>query len=83
MRCGEWDTQDEIEPKIHQDREALRIMSHPAFDKRSFKNDFSIIVTTEDFDLDRHIDTMCLPSQFEQDVKWEDCVATGWGKFIK
>ena len=80
VRCGEWDTQDEVEPIIHQDREALSIMSHPAFEKRSLDNDFAIIVLYEPFVLDRHVDTICLPDQFNKNVDWENCVATGWGK---
>jgi hypothetical protein len=80
VRCGEWDTQDEVEPLPHQERDAKDIIKHPAFISRNHINDYAIIVVDEPFYLDKHIDTICLPDQFDtKSYDTTNCVATGWG----
>merc|ERR1712241_1622590 len=54
VRCGEWDTRDEVEPKGHQDIRAKQIFSHPGFVKRNLANDFAIIVTEDYYFLVNH-----------------------------
>jgi len=80
VRCGEWDTRDEVEPIVHQDIRADQIFIHPGFVKRNLANDFAIIVTEDYYVLNRHIDTICLPDPDIDSFNGIDCVATGWGK---
>ena len=41
-------------------------------------NDMAIIILENDFTLDRHIDTICLPSRVDKsEISFEDCIATG------
>jgi len=79
VRCGEWDTQHETEPKPHQDRQVAALEIHPEFEARNLRNDFAVLFTTEEFVLDSHIDTACLPQPGEI-FDGTTCFATGWGK---
>ena len=79
VRCGEWDTQGDHEPVNHQDRFAQQVMLHPGYIKKNLNNDVAIIVMKDEFILDQHIDTICLPNQNDySDINWQGCVATGW-----
>jgi len=90
VRCGEWDTQQQIEPQKHVDRFAKHISIHPGFDSKNLQNDFALIHLAEEFPLTQHINTMCLPDPFyaddeefdddENSYDTSDCFATGWGK---
>jgi len=82
VRCGEWDTQQQIEPQKHVDINASHISIHPAFDSKNLQNDFALIHLKEEFQLTQHINTMCLPDPIydEESYEKEDCFATGWGK---
>jgi len=79
VRCGEWDTQNTIEPYPHQDRYGADVQIHPEFNPRNLANDFALIFMQEDYNLDYHIDTVCLP-QPNNEFNFETCFATGWGK---
>ena len=79
VRCGEWDTQHQTEPYPHQDRYVETLAIHPEFDGRNLKDDFAVLFTTEEFVLDQHIDTACLPEPGEV-FEGSSCFATGWGK---
>jgi len=79
IRCGEWDTQTQNEPYPHQDRQVQNLAIHPEFDGRNLQNDFAVLFTTENFVLDSHIDTACLPAADEV-FDATTCFATGWGK---
>ena len=79
IRCGEWDTQHQTEPYPHQDRYVETLAIHPEFDGRNLKDDFAVLFTTEEFVLDQHIDTACLPAPGEV-FDGTSCFATGWGK---
>jgi secreted trypsin-like serine protease len=79
IRCGEWDTQKTTEPYPHQDRYVAQIKIHPEFDNRSLANDFAVLFLAQEFKLDHHIDTICLPRPREFFVGGQ-CYATGWGK---
>merc|ERR1711955_198376 len=65
IRCGEWDTQHQTEPYQHQDGDVQNLAIHPEFDGRNLQNDFAVLFTSEDFILDQHIDTACLPAADE------------------
>jgi len=83
VRCGEWDTQQVIEPRKHEDRNAYEIHLHPLFNSRNLQNDFALIHLNSEFVLQPHINTICLPDQdlLDQfDFRSENCFATGWGK---
>ena len=82
VRCGEWDTQTTAEPRPHQDRIIRAVKTHPEFNRRNLGFDFAILVLERAFDLDSHIDAVCLPDQsathsFEAGHR---CFVTGWGK---
>jgi len=79
VRCGEWDTQNQIEPYPHQDRYGADVQIHPEFNPRNLANDFALIFMQEEYNLDYHIDTVCLP-QPNTEFNYETCFATGWGK---
>ena len=82
VRCGEWDTQQQIEPQKHVDRFAKHISFHPSFDSKNLQNDFALIHVQDEFPLTQHINTMCLPDPIYDDDSYDhsDCFATGWGK---
>merc|ERR1719192_596641 len=52
---------------------------HPEFDGRNLQNDFAVLFTSQNFVLDQHIDTACLPDAGEV-FDGTSCFATGWGK---
>jgi len=79
IRCGEWDTQHQTEPYPHQDRQVSNLAIHPEFDGRNLQNDFAVLIVSEDFILDQHLDTACLPDANEI-FDSTTCFATGWGK---
>ena len=61
VRCGEWDTEGVTEEFDHQERNAKNILIHPGFKPNELYNDVGIIILESNFDLDQHIDTICLP----------------------
>merc|ERR1712152_47194 len=79
IRCGEWDTQNQTEPRPHQDRYVQALDIHPEFNPRNLANDWAVLYVSQDFDLQAHIDTVCLP-QPEELFDFQTCFATGWGK---
>merc|ERR1712240_28593 len=79
IRCGEWDTQNQTEPRPHQDRYVQNLDIHPEFNPRNLANDWAVLYTSQDFDLQAHIDTICLPDP-EEIFDGQTCFATGWGK---
>merc|ERR1711910_44394 len=79
VRCGEWDTQRVSEPRAHQDRRIRTLDIHPEFNERNLANDRALLYTEEDFELEEHIDTVCLP-QPDDIFDYQTCHATGWGK---
>ncbi len=82
VRCGEWDTQQEVEPVAHQDRDVLYKMINPLFSPRNLSNNVAILQVSEPFELSAHVDTICLPDydRLKSAYQWDKCVATGWGK---
>merc|ERR1712121_389724 len=79
IRCGEWDTQNQTEPRPHQDRYISALDIHPEFSSRNLANDWAVLYTQDPFELQQHIDTICLPDP-EETFDTETCFATGWGK---
>ena len=62
VKCGEWDTQKENEPKGQQTRHVKQISIHPAFRRRGVHNDLAILHVNRSFVLDEHINPICLPA---------------------
>jgi len=79
VRCGEWDTQTTSEPYPHQDRKVRDLRIHPEFNPRNLANDLAVLFLDSPFELDHHIDTVCLPEPGES-FDYNTCFATGWGK---
>merc|ERR1712149_71916 len=65
--------------KFQQDRYVQNLDIHPEFNPRNLANDWAVLYTSQDFDLQAHIDTICLP-QPEELFDFQTCFATGWGK---
>lgn len=62
-----------------QDRTVVKKVMHPQFNARNLAYDYALLFVNEDFELARHVDTVCLPQPgelFDEDR----CVVTGWGK---
>lgn len=80
IRCGEWDTQQVIEPRRHEDRQARSVSLHPLFNPKNLQNDFALLHLEQEFVLQPHINTICLPDQNYDNFETLGCAATGWGK---
>merc|ERR1711890_143954 len=65
IRCGEWDTQNQTEPRPHQDRYVQNLANH-----------WAVLYVSQDFDLQAHIDTICLP-QPEELFDFQTCLPQG------
>ena len=81
VRCGDWDRDNDLEPRPHQDRRVSKISKHPSYNPDTVYNDAAILYVEEDFELDAHIDTICLPvAPYDRSEYLPDsCYATGWG----
>jgi len=79
VRCGEWDTQQQVEALPHQDRYGASVKIHPEFNPKNLQNDVALIFVDSDFELNFHVDTVCLPRPNQQ-YDSSQCFATGWGK---
>ena len=67
---------------LHQDRIVEKIILHPGFSGPQLAhNDVAILTLKNPFELDHHIDTICLPNQLSNThISLKNCIATGWGK---
>ena len=83
VRCGEWNRYLNSEQQRHQDRDVKHISNHPWYSgSRRVKNDISLLHLEEEFNLDTHLDTICLPDLIdnrEDNYEKNDCVVMGWG----
>jgi len=82
VRCGEWDTQIESEPLIHQDRNVTATVLHPEFNPKTVVNTIALLFLETEFNLDSHIDTICLPAYQQNFDDRKQCFVKGWGKDI-
>ena len=57
-------------------------MFHPGFRNHYNYHDVAVMVMKENFILDRHINTICMPNQkdISEFISFDNCFATGWGK---
>ena len=91
VRCGDWDRQIETsaEEFLHyQDQTISSVSIHPKYSGSSgtasegLHNDIAILFVQNDYNLDKHIDTICLPeipNQRNGQYDENKCVAMGWG----
>ena len=84
VRCGVWNRYDQQGQKSHQDRDVKYVSHHPQFSGlERVENDISLLHLREEFKLDTHLDTICLPQLIdnrEENYDKSDCVIMGWGK---
>ena len=68
---------------MHQDRDVKHISNHPWYSgSRRVKNDISLLHLEGEFNLNTHLDTICLPDLInnrEDNYEKTDCVVMGWG----
>lgn len=79
IRAGEWDTQNINEKHPYQDRDVSKVMLHPNFNPVNLEYDVALLVFDTPLDIFEHVDTVCLPSQYEI-FQNSRCFASGWGK---
>jgi len=86
VRCGDHDIKKEKEPKKSQERQVKTLSIHPRYsgiDK--VHNDVALVHLQDEFVLDSHLDTICLPEFPDQrNGNYQkgklDCSVQGWGK---
>jgi len=81
--CGDWDIEkDGPELYPHQERSAASLSIHPQYNKKNFENNLALVHLSEDFVLDKHLDTICLGTEEfgrEENHLQSGCVVMGWG----
>ncbi|CAG0922964.1 unnamed protein product [Notodromas monacha] len=80
IRAGEWDTTNDYEPYPHQDRYVTKVVRHPDYQPGPYYNNIALLFLDKPFQLDRHIDTICLPKPGFTFPPGTECIATGFGK---
>ena len=85
VSCGDWNRySNKNEFKAHQDRDVEHISTHPRFSGlKRVENDITLLHLKQDFKLDTHLDTICLPdfiNDREGNYIKSNCVVMGWGK---
>nr|XP_034838303.1 phenoloxidase-activating factor 2-like isoform X1 [Maniola hyperantus] len=81
-RAGEWDTQTNKERLKSQERVVDGIVIREDFNPKNLKNDMALLHLQTPFELDQHINMLCLPEQDEDFDNYRGCVANGWGKTV-
>lgn len=80
VRLGEWDTQNEYEPYLHQDRDVQSVIIHPEFNPRNLHNDYALLYLRTPAELSKNVDVICLDKDPSILSPLHNCVVTGWGK---
>lgn len=82
VKAGEWKLLGQ-NPKQPQVRPVGAISRHPNYDSGSLAKDLAILVVSQPFTLDTHVDKICVPPQLGAEYfqrPGQKCVVTGWGK---
>ena len=86
VRCGEWDSSGNhsAENLPHQERNVTRVVVHPKFHAGGdqfpeYSNDLAVIFLAEAFQLDAHLNPVCLPDS-TSNYDATNCFVTGHGK---
>lgn len=59
--------------------DVAKIVKHEEFNKESLHNNIALLIMVSDFELQYHIDLICLPPQ-GADFASKKCVVSGWGQ---
>lgn len=78
--AGDWDIQEYSEMKLlqTQERDVETIKKHEDFSKESLQNDVALLFLISPFELNYHIDIICLPP-VDLENYGSQCTVTGWG----
>lgn len=79
VRAGEWSTQTEIEPCLHEDRKVQEVIKHENFTRSNLNNDLSLLILDSAFPMTPFINTICLPPK-RMNFDNQRCLFSGWGK---
>ena len=63
----------------HQDRNVSFVETHPNYEAPNVHYDYALLLLHNPFDLQDHIDIICLPNPNE-DFTGRRCTVTGWGQ---
>lgn len=82
VRCGVWDIKHFDIDRPSQEREVGDMIIHPSFYRAQVYYNYALLFLKDEFKLDDHIDTICLPKvpKDTTEFEWNNCVATGYGK---
>ncbi|KAI4458063.1 serine protease-related [Holotrichia oblita] len=80
VKTGKWDTQISKDILKHQERKVKSVVVHPKFDMFALNNDIALLILVESFELNQHINTICLPSQNLLVETNTECWITRWSK---
>ncbi|XP_055853823.1 phenoloxidase-activating factor 2-like [Episyrphus balteatus] len=79
VRAGEWQSNSDVEPFPHQDRQVVEKIMHENFDDVRLENNIALLFLETPFDKDPHINTVCLPP-VNTNFDMSRCIASGWGR---
>ena len=81
VHCGIWDIGRRSNLRAPQARDVESISIHPQYNPKQLYHDLALLHLEEDFELQDHIGTICLPSFIgdREDFEFDGCVVTGWG----
>lgn len=79
VRAGEWDSRTEGEMCPHEENNVTEIIIHEKYSSGTKANDIALLILKKPFELDRFINTICLPANNTYTRTSEKCVALGWG----
>ena len=79
--AGEWDIQEYPQMKLlkTQERDVEIVKKHEDYRRDSLQNDIALLFLNTPFELNYHIDIICLPPADLEFVE-SHCTVTGWGK---
>ena len=82
VRCGDYDSQGDSEPRGHQDRGVRALEIHWGFEEGTTiqYNNLAVLFMEQEFELAEHIGPVCLPHPDDVFDNQTNCFATGWGK---
>lgn len=80
VRAGENNILDNFDDDRRQERNVTNIIIHEELFARALINDIALVVVDQPFQLNKAVNTICLPPQSVQTSGDVVCTASGWGK---
>ena len=85
VRCGDRNIKRKDEYKNYQEKQVKTVSIHTRYWQHNLHNDIALVHLEEEFVLDEHLDTICLPEfPNQRDGNYQkgklDCFVQGWGK---